>query len=205
MPSLPLRANRSRRPNPLTSDLRNAAFDFDRRLTENDASPSTEASRMFTSEGRTEFERLVDRERAALRSLVAEHEHLSAAIAAKRACIKWAEGLTESPGSHSDDRRHGANRPERPKKSSRIERARLCLQDAGESLHVGDILTRIGEEDSDPNRNSLSSQIHKYIKEGRVFVKDETNGPRHFGLRASERLGNPPAIETAESGPGGMK
>ena len=152
---------------------------------------------MFTAEGRAAFVRLVDRERAALQALVAEREKLSAAIAAKQACITWAEGLTASPESHSDERGHGTNRPERPKKSSRIERARLCLQDAGESLHVSDILTRIGEDDSDSNRNSLSSQIHKYIKEGRVFVIDETKGPRHFGLRASEMLGNPPPVETS--------
>ena len=145
---------------------------------------------MFTVEGRAHFERLLEKERAELDALAAEHRQLSDKISEKRAHIKWSEDLLGVPAHHGGSpRTRVERRPRRsskPRKISRIEKTQRCLEEAGMSLYVGDILRTIGEENTEMKRNSLASQLMRYAKDGRIFVLDREKGSRHFGLIPGE-------------------
>ena len=154
---------------------------------------------MFTEEGRAEVERLLTNEQAELKSLTAEHERLADEIAKKRIRIEVLQELSgSSTGSTEHSRspvRRRARRTGKQKKVSRIELVQRCLEVAGMSLYVGEILKKIGEDDNDVTRNSLSSQIMKYVKEGRIFVRDDTQPPRYFGLKQDEETADSTAHE----------
>ena len=142
---------------------------------------------MFTAEGKAEIERLLMTEQAELESLVTEHERLADTIAKKQVRIEVLQELSGASAAQAEP----AHRPSRRRarglvrrrKVSQIERARRCLSEAGTSLYVGEILRRIGEEDSEAGRNSLASQLMRYVKDGRVFVRDDTQPPRYFALK----------------------
>lgn len=162
---------------------------------------------MFTEEGRAEVERLLTNEQTELESLVAEQERLAGAIQKKRIRIEVLQELSGGTKSHTDHSRETmrrrARRALRQRKESRIERTQRCLEEAGMSLYVGEILKKIGEEDNEANRNSLSSQLMKYVKEGRMFERDDTQPPRYFGLKRDEEAAEATAPKTLEDLIGG--
>ena len=64
------------------------------------------------------------------------------------------------------------------------------------SLYVGEILRKIDVEDTEKKRNSLASQLMRYVKDGRIFVRDEAKGSRYFGLKSDGESSESVDIET---------
>ena len=137
---------------------------------------------MFTSEGRAELVRLVASGRAELEALVAKQARITEQINEKRVRIDVLEELLRD--SRPERSRSGGTRQSGAaaglKDGSRVAKVLAYLVDVGEARHVSDILVGIGEEDSNRNRNSLSSQLTRYVNDGRYFALEESKGPRHF-------------------------
>ena len=139
---------------------------------------------MFTEQGRAEIMRLVESGRAELAALVAQQGRISEQINEKRMRVDVLEELLRGsrPERSSGSRRSSGTAG--LQEGSRIAQVHAYLTEVGGTQHVREILVGIGEEDSQRNRNSLSSQITRYVNDGRFFIRDESKGPRHFGLIA---------------------
>ena len=141
---------------------------------------------MGTTDVRAELAPVLDAERAKLEAMLAEQERLAAAqariveqLVTQRARVTILEELL---GSRSpSERATSAKRAGSLKIGSRVGRAYAYLCEIGESQHVRDILIGIGDTDSPNKRNALSSQINRYIEQGRFFSRDDAKGSRYFG------------------------
>ena len=136
--------------------------------------------------------------RVKLTVLLAEQTRIRDAIGEIRGRIAELEDLLgdvpgeESPGGTAS--RGGRRTAPGPlKDGTRIARAYAYLHEAGESVHVGEILAGIGEQDSARKRDGLCSQINRHVQAGRFFARDDKKGPRYFRAIVDE----PGAAETA--------
>ena len=148
---------------------------------------------MWTEESRRHVAQMLESERSALDSLLAEHERLGGAIATKRARVQLLEELVAQSGTRSQRGRRQSSPGTGLKDGSRVARAHAYLRDEGESRHVRDILLALGETDSPERRNGLSSQIHRYIEAGRYFLRDETKGKRFYAAAGDGEPDETPA------------
>ena len=148
-------------------------------------------------------ERLVKQlevERTALASLLSERARIDEAIAKNSGRVAMLEellGRVPLAGLPGESRtgRQRRSAPGSLQDGSRIARVYDFLREAGESKHVGEILAGIGETDSPRKRDGMSSQIARYVKAGRLFVRDEARGARFFGVMAdSEDPGEREAV-----------
>jgi len=57
--------------------------------------------------------------------------------------------------------------------------ARLAIVGAGKPLHISEILTALGREDTKGNRVSLAGSLATYARQNKIFTKP---GPNVFGL-----------------------
>ncbi|MBP9664223.1 MAG: hypothetical protein KBD94_06340 [Pyrinomonadaceae bacterium] len=62
---------------------------------------------------------------------------------------------------------------------SDMAKARDFLRSTGRPIHITDILTGIGKENTKQNRLSVSSSLAGYARRGEIFTK---SGPNTFGL-----------------------
>ena len=69
------------------------------------------------------------------------------------------------------------------KSGSRADETYRVLFDAGEPLHVGEIIRRMEREDTPGNRNSLVGMLSRHIRRGQIFAR---TGPNTFGLLADD-------------------
>jgi hypothetical protein len=62
---------------------------------------------------------------------------------------------------------------------SDMAKARDAIRSAGKPLHISEILTAIGKENTKKNRVSLAGSLAGYVRKGAIFSK---SAPNTFGL-----------------------
>lgn len=125
-------------------------------------------------------------ERRELDALVAEQARIGGEIRDRKGALRMLDAVLGMSGSGSQTASAPSSRSLTgsggPKAGSRVARAHEFLKSAGKSMHVRDILTGIGEVDTERMRNSMTTQITRYIESGRLFFRDEAMGARCFGV-----------------------
>jgi len=60
-----------------------------------------------------------------------------------------------------------------------LARTQEAIQKAGKPLHISDLMTALGKEDTKANRVSLAGSLGAYVRQHKIFRKA---GPNIFGL-----------------------
>ena len=54
---------------------------------------------------------------------------------------------------------------------SQGEKVRKVLADAGEPVHIDEIMSRLGIENTVPAKNSLAGSLSRYVRQGQIFTR----------------------------------
>lgn len=118
---------------------------------------------------------LMDRIEEKIRRKEQEIQELETKIREARASIEtWQEVKRLLP------REEDAEKTLRP--DSLVGKTFAILQKAEKPLHVGEILKRMGEQNTPEKRVSLSGSLGAYVRKEEIFTRP---APNTFGLRSS--------------------
>jgi len=112
-------------------------------------------------------------------------------FAAKAVLSAYKELLKKTPQEQSEAASLPVNKPDL-RVGSDVARAREAILQAGRSLHIGELVTAIGKENTKANRISLAGSLGAYVRKGHFFTK---TGPNVFGVVGMKQQKPPTLVQ----------